>query len=372
MTSKNIKAHARDLHARAIVIDGHSDILIPVAEGKMRLGDKINVPDPETWLAPPGLENSPLVDFGFQPHTAYFGPMGQYDIPRFLEGGITAQVCAIYLDDDKLGWPLQRGLEMTWHLLDATAAYDNFQLITTAAGIRRLKKTPGKCGAILSFEGCEALGAEPRFLDLYYKLGLRIASLTHTRRNIYADGCYAADNPGGLTSLGKDLIRRMNQLGIVVDLVHIGPAGFWEILDLTTKPVILSHSTPTMFPNSDPNLIGPLGGKVPRPRLELPRDRSMLEALVQNGGVLGLIWVCHADIDNVIQDIETALEVMGPDHIGLGSDLYGLELAPRALEDISRVPAITERLVARGHADDTILKFLGGNYLRVLERVWGS
>ena len=148
--------------------------------------------------------------------------------------------------------------------------------------------------------------------------------------------------------------------------------GFWEILDLAAAPVILSHSTPTMFPNTEPGVIGPLGGKVPRPRLELPRDCTMLEALAKNGGVLGLIWVCHADLDDVVRDIETALEVMGPDHIGLGSDLYGLELAPRGLEDISKVPTLTRELVARGHEDETILKFLGGNYLRVFEQVWGN
>ena len=209
-------------------------------------------------------------------------------------------------------------------------------------------------------------------LDLYYELGLRSASLTHTRRNIYADGCWAAEKQGGLTSLGKQLIQRMNELGIVIDLVHIGAIGYWEILDLTTAPVILSHSTPTMFPNSDPSVRGPFNGQVPRPRLERPRDTAVLEALAANGGVLGLTWVCHADLDDVVKDIETALEIMGPDHIGLGSDLYGAESAPRGLEDISKIPAITAKLVQRGHDDQTILKFLGGNYLRVFAQVWGE
>jgi membrane dipeptidase len=97
-----------------------------------------------------------------------------------------------------------------------------------------------------------------------------------------------------------------------------------------------------------------------------------MEAIADRGGVLGLIWILHADLDDVVRDIETALEVMGPDHIGLGSDLYGLELAPEGLEDISKVPVLTRKLVERGHSDDTILKFLGGNYLRVFEQVWGE
>ena len=369
MASRDLDERPRQLHQQAMVIDGHSDILIPVTEGKMRLGDRVMVPEPDTWEGWPGLADSFLAQAGVSPHTMYFGPMGQYDLPRFLEGGITAQVCAIYLDDDKLGWPLQRGLEMAWNLRNAVEVYEDLELVTTAADLRRVKQE-GKCGAILSFEGCEALGADPRFLDLYYDLGLRIASLTHTRRNLFADGCQAADKQGGLTAAGKDLVRRMNELGIVVDLVHIGEAGYWEILDLSSAPVILSHSTPTMFPSTDPADNTLLSGKMARPRLELPRDRPMLEALARNGGVLGIIWFLQAGIDDIVRDIETALDVMGPDHVGLGSDLYGLELAPKGLEDVSKLPALTKRLLERGHADEIVLKVLGGNYLRVFKQVW--
>lgn len=370
MSMMTTAERATELHEESIVVDGHCDILIPITEGKMTLGERVEVPDPQTWIAPPGLEKHPLVDFGAQPHTVYFGCMGQYDIPRFVEGGLTAQVCAIYLDDEKLSDPLRNGLEMTWHLHQAVAAYDEVDIVLVASDIRRFKRE-GKCGLILGFEGCEALGPDLHFLDLYHKLGLRIASLTHTRRNIYADGCYAAEKTGGLTGLGKQLIRRMNSLRIVIDLVHISEIGLWEILELTSAPVILSHSTPTMFPNSDPNTVGPFSGKIPRPRLELPRDRAVLEAIAANGGVLGITWVCHASIEDVVADIETAMDIMGPDHVGLGSDLYGAETAPQGLEDISQVPAITSKLVLRGHSDETIAKFLGGNYLRVFEQVWG-
>lgn len=365
----DVETRLRDVMRQAIVIDGHSDILIPVTDGKMRLGERVNVPDPATWTPPLGQSGGAGSPFGFPQHALYFGPMGQFDIPRFIEGGVTVQVCAIYLDDEQLDAGLKRGLEMAWHLHHAVEENPDFELVTRAADIRRLKQE-GKCGAILSFEGFEALGADLRMLDLYYRLGLRIGSLTHVRRTLYADGCYAAEKAGGLTKLGRQAIQRMNALGIVVDLVHIHEVGFWEVLDLTTAPVILSHSTSTQFPSSDPGDVGVLGKAVPRPRLELPRDRAMLEALAKNGGVLGLIWFYHRDIDGVVGDIETALEVMGPEHIGLGSDLYGLELAPKGLEDISKVPALVRRLIERGHPDEMLLKFLGGNYLRVFEQVW--
>ena len=358
------------LHRQSIVIDGHSDILIPVTEGKMTLEQRVELPDPATWEPPLGFDIGPLADFGMSAHTAWFGCMGQYDLPRWKEGGVTAQVCAIYLDDEKLTNPFHRGMEMTWHLHREIERLDDLVLATTVEQIRQAKEL-GKVAIVLSFEGCEALGAEPRFLDLYYKLGLRVVSLTHTRRNLFADGCWAADKQGGLTNAGKALVDRLEQLRIVVDLVHIGELGFWEILERVSRPVILSHTTPTMFANSDPES-RLAGGALPRTRLELPRDRPMLEAIAANGGVLGLIHVTHRNLKEVVDDIETALDVMGDDHVGLGSDYYGADLAPVGLEHIGKVPAITDELVRRGHADGTIRKFLGENYLRVFEATWGE
>jgi membrane dipeptidase len=96
----------------------------------------------------------------------------------------------------------------------------------------------------------------------------------------------------------------------------------------------------------------------------------MLEALAKNGGVLGIIWFYKSDLDAVVADIETALELMGEDHVGVGSDLYGLGLAPAGLETIGKMPALTRKLVERGHSDAVILKILGGNFLRVFEQVW--
>ena len=368
--SHGLSRRIEDLHRQAIVVDGHSDILIPVTEGKMSLDQRVEVPGLD-WEPPPGLENTPLVKFGMGPHTVWFGCMGQYDLPRWQEGGITAQLCAVYLDDDWLCDPFRRGMEMVWNLHDQIAQHGDLVLATTVAEIRAAKES-GKVALVLTFEGCEPLGTDPRFLDLYHRLGLRAVSLTHTRRNLYADGCWAADRQGGLTALGREVIEQLHRLRIVIDLVHIGEVGFWEILELTDRPLILSHTTPTMFPDSAPEAQDLAQGKLPRPRLELPRDRKMLEAITQNGGAMGLIHVAHRDLESVVRDIETALEVMGPDHVALGSDYYGLELAPAGLEDISKVPRLTQALADRGLPDEVLLKFLGGNYLRVFEQVWGE
>jgi len=298
----------------------------------------------------------------FSPHTYYFGTIGQYSIPQFLVGGLTVQICAIYLEDRHLERALQRGLEMVWWLHREADENDDFELVTTVADIHRIKHE-GKCGAVLSFEGLEPLGSDLRFLDLYYKLGLRMASLTHNSRNSFADGPQRGVQTGGLTALGKQAVRRMNELGIVVDLVHLNEVGFWEVLELSKAPVVLSHTSPYMF--SRPGQQEP-----PRPGFDWSRDRERLEAIARNGGVLGVIFWGQGDLDNVIATIEFLLDAIGPDHVGLGSDFYAVEWVPRELEDISKVPAITKRLVQRGHSDEVILKILGGNYLRVFEQVW--
>jgi len=362
MPTPNFDLHANELHQRAIVIDGHSDILMAVTDNKARLGDWLQLPDPATWQPPVRADWSAGKLHGLQPHTLYFGSAGQYSLPQFQAGGVTVQICAIYLENGQLSYAVRRGLEMSWWLHHEVQENSGFELVRTTADITRLKQA-GKCGAILSFEGLEPLGPDLWMLDLYYQLGLRMASLTHNRRNLYADGVQTGVKGGGLTELGKQAVRRMNELGIVIDLVHLNETGFWEVLEQTQAPVVFSHTSPYCFsrlPQTDP----------PHPGFVLRRDRGRLEALARNGGLLGVIFFDQGELDKVVGDIEFLLELIGPDHVGLGSDYYGAQFAPLGLEDISKVPAITRLLVKRGHSDEVILKILGGNFMRVFEQVW--
>jgi membrane dipeptidase len=359
MPDPNWEPRAAELHRRAIVIDGHSDILIPIADGKARLGEWMQVPDPQTWQPPPGATGDDV----FSAHTAYFGPAGQYSLPQLQSGGVTAQVCAIYLEDRHLDRALQRGLEMTGWLHCEVEENADLELLTSVADIHRAKRE-GKCGVILAFEGLEALGSDLRLLDLYYKLGLRMAGLTHSRRNLFADGMQWDTHTGGLTALGRQAVQRMNELGIVIDLAHLNQAGFWDILELSRDPVVLSHSSARpYFPFQ--------AGLHPRyPPADVTRGRERLEALARNGGVFGVIFYRQTDLEAIVADIEHVIDRIGPEHVGLGSDFYGVDNAPRGLEDISRLPALTEALLRRGHSDEVVLKILGGNYLRVFEQVW--
>jgi membrane dipeptidase len=359
---KDVAAHAADLHEKAIVIDCHSDILMPIADGYVRLGKQVEVPAPERWRPPFEITESSSGGLKW-PHNNQFGCIGQYSIPQFLAGGLTAQVCAIFVEDYRLEMALKRSLEMIWWLRREAEENDGFDLVTTVADIHRLKRE-GRCGGIMAFEGLEPLGYSLKFLDLFYELGLRMASLTHNRRNFFADGTQYHIHTGGLTEMGRQAIKRMNELGIVVDVGHINQVGFWETLEITEAPVVLSHRSPRKFfplKAEDSSL---------HPVYDLSRGRERLEALAQNGGVFGVFLFVAKDVDDVVADIEYVIDLVGPDHVGLGSDLYGLEKAPKGLEDISKIPVLTERLVERGHSDEVILKFLGDNYMRVFEQVW--
>lgn len=351
---------ASTLHQRALIIDGHSDILMSIAEGKARLGQRTTVPDPATWQAPPEVVRAAG---SLSPHSHYFGSGGQYSLPQWRAGGVTVQVCAIYLADDQLSHALQRALEMTWWLHREAEDNAAFELVTSVADIHRLKRE-GKVGGILAFEGLEPLGAEPRFLDLFYKLGLRMVGLTHSRRNFFGDGAQFETQTGGLTAAGKAIVRRMNELGIVIDLAHLNQAGFWDVLEHSTQPVTLTHSSSRSY--------FPKGGEHPTryPPADITRSRERMEALVRNGGVFGVIFFRQTDLAAIVADIEYLLEQMGPDHVALGSDFFGAQDAPRDLSDIAHLPALTEALARRGHSDEVILKILGGNYLRVFEKVW--
>jgi membrane dipeptidase len=354
-------AHAAALHQHAVVIDGHSDLLMSIADGKARLGRLTPIPDPAHWTPPPEIVQA--ADGLMSPHSFYFGSAGHYSLPQLRAGGVTVQVFAIYLTDGQLAQALQRALDMVWWLHREIHDNPDFELVTRAADIQRLKAA-GRIGGILSLEGLEPLGSEPRLLDLFYKLGLRMAGLTHNRRNAFADGMQFNTRTGGLSAAGRAIVQRLNELGIIIDLAHLNQAGFWDVLELSRQPVLLTHSSARQyFPDS------------PDPRRRYPpddvtRSRERLEALARNGGVFGVIFFRQASLETIVADIDFLVERAGPDHVALGSDFYGAGDAPAGLPDIARLPALTEALARRGYADDVILKVLGGNYLRVFEQVW--
>jgi len=356
------RRHAAELHKRAIVIDCHSDILMDVAKGYVRTGKQVEIPGAVGWRPPFELHEKPGA-WAAWPIGNQFGTIGQYSIPQFVTGGLTVQVCAMWVEDDELDCALRRTLEMVYWFHRETEDNPNFKLITSADGIRRCKRE-GTVGGILAIESGEALGTDIKMLDVFYRLGVRMVGLAHNRRNFFCDGTQHHIKSAGLTAPGKAAVKRMNELGIVVDVGHLTMTGFRETLELSTQPVVLSHRSPRKFfplkPEDSPF----------HPGYDLAGGKEGLQALAKNGGVFGVFFMGSKDVSDVVDDIAYVIDLVGPDHVGLGSDLYGAQTAPKGLEDISKVPAITESLVRRGYSDKVILKILGGNFMRVFEAVW--
>ena len=253
---------AATLHAQAIIIDGHSDILMAIAEERMRLGERFDLPDPMNWTPPAGWRPPAEADmYGFTLHTSYFQTMGHYDLPRFREGGLTAQAMAIYIDASNLNRALEHALEMVYWLDREFEENTDFQPIVSAQGIVDCKQD-GTIGGILTFEGFEPLGANLHLLDIFYRLGLRMATLTHSRRNYFADGTQAGIRTTGLTEAGIAAVKRMNELGIIIDLAHLAPEGCFEVLELSDRPVVLSHASPRRAFRDDAEGSGAKGTQV--------------------------------------------------------------------------------------------------------------
>jgi membrane dipeptidase len=225
-------------------------------------------------------------------------------------------------------------------------------------------KRDGQTAGFLTIEGFEPLESDLKLLDLFYDHGLRMASLTHSRRNFFADGTQMGVKTGGLTQPGQAAIRRMNDLGIVIDLAHLNTAGCWDVLERNEAPVVLSHTSPRRYFPDVPQTSSLY------PDIVDDRSRALLDAIAEKGGVIGIIAYNQPDLDAFIDDIDYVIRAIGPDHVALGTDFFGMERAPAGFTTMADLPHLTARLVARGYSDEVIRKILGENYLRVFDQVW--
>jgi membrane dipeptidase len=250
-----------------------------------------------------------------------------------------------------------------------------FCLATRARDIEQAKAN-GQVAGILSMEGAEGLEGDLGVLRMMYRLGVRWIGLTWNHRNQAADGLAELRTGGGLTEFGVRLVQEMNRLGMIVDIAHLAPAGVRDVLATSEAPVVASHANAHAL-------------------CPVPRNLSdeQLEDLAQTGGVVGVTYVpdfircgqetvpggdtapgtVPATLDMLLDHVDHIVQVIGIDHVGLGSDFDGFgDPPPVGLEDVSCVPNVTAALLKRGYGADDVRKILGGNWLRVIRQVMGS
>lgn len=328
---------------------------------------------------------------------------GHADLPRLREGGTNAPFFSLWVPTYYKG---SEAVRRTLDLRDAIervfdAHPDQIALALNASDVERITKA-GKIAAILSIEGGHQIADDLAVLRVYYALGVRSMTLTHFRNNNWADS--STDKPvhNGLTDFGRQVVREMNRLGMIVDISHVSDKTFYDALAVTTKPVIASHSSC-------------------RALSEVPRNMTddMIRALAKNGGVIGINFgegflnqkdadllkkavnsisynepqltgraldeyaarqvheqmkqpaKSYATIDDAVAHIDHAVRVAGIDHVGIGSDFDGISAPPKGLEDISKMPALAAALRKKGYSEQDVRKIFGLNTLRVFREVAG-
>ncbi|HXA66687.1 MAG TPA: dipeptidase [Bryobacteraceae bacterium] len=333
-------------------------------------------------------------------------PDGQVDIPRLKEGGMRAPFFALWVPTYYKG---AEAVRRTLDLRDAMQGVfdrypDQIEMAATAGDLERIVKA-GKIAAVLTLEGGHQIDDDLGVLRMYQRLGIRAMTLTHFRNNNWADSSTDKPQHNGLTDFGKQVVREMNRIGMIVDISHVSDKTFYDALAVTTKPVIASHSSV-------------------RAIAEIPRNMTddMLKALARNGGVVGINFGAGfvnpkdaratmaninsmaaqepnltgkalddfaareyereqgppphpsaATIDDVVANIDHVAKVAGIDHVGIGTDFDGIgNDVPKGLEDASKMPALAAALRKKGYSEADVEKVIGGNFLRVMKQVIGK
>lgn len=352
---------AKALHASLTVIDGHCDTILDL----LGLPYDGEAHEPRDFFAD-GRKAGPGAS-----------PRGHLDLPRLLEGGVTCQVMALFTDDAYVG----EANAHTWRLLEAVEALwdrsPQFARATRAADIEAAK-AGGRVVGLLGIEGGDALGggsgaaggkaAEEALAQLraFHERGLRILTLCWSRPNALGMGVSPADKPqapGGLTPLGRRAVKEMERLGVLVDASHLSDESLADLLEIAERPIVASHSNSRALCPARRNLTD-----------------AQAEAIAATGGLVALTFAgCFIDSEpakvskeRFLEHLERFIALLGPEHVGLGSDFDGFSgRFGASFTSPAELPWITARLLEAGHSPEDVAKVMGGNWMRVFREVIG-
>jgi membrane dipeptidase len=330
------------------------------------------------------LHKHGLVDMHFDMLMDLYERRGRADLldadylPELRAGGIGVLGVAIYVEDKYLPeLALRVALGQVARLHVETTCSAHFAICTSYAEIVAARRA-GTLALLITMEGVEPLGADIDMLRVFYALGLRSVGLTHARRTLAGDGGVFAPSGSsrqGLTDFGKQVVQECEALGIMIDLAHLNPAGVDDVLVLTTRPVIISHTNPRVFYDIERN-----------------SSDEHIRAVGERGGVIGLNAVLvspreeDSHLDRYVDHIEHVAQLAGIDSVGIGFDFFehiyrqwtaqaraDLEsrlTKPHFLPDLhthAHARNLTRKLIERGFGDGDIEKILYGNWMRAFK-----
>jgi membrane dipeptidase len=347
-----------------------------------------------------------IVDEGY--NLAEKHDFGQVDIPRMRAGHISGLFLSIWTDPDRYTptEAVRRALEEIDAVRRETARHPaDLEPATTADEILSAKKR-GHIAILMGVEGGQAIDSDLSILRTYFELGARYMTLTHTNHTPWADTSSKPPEHNGLTDFGKQVVREMNRLGMMVDISHVSDTTFYDALETSSAPIIASHSSCRALASAPRNMTDDMlralaakGGVVhinyyegfldsgfQERQAALKDEMTQQDAIdestpkfgdrTQNGPAVRKINAARLaklgriPLSELLDHFEHAVKIAGIDHVGLGSDFDGVDdMLPEGMEDISRMPNLVRGLMERGFSDDDILKILGGNTLRVMREV---
>src|SRR5712672_4469355 len=369
-----ISEKARKLHFSSIVVDTHDDTTQLMLDPKFDLGAR--------------------------------QPKGSIDIPRMREGGLGAIFFSIWIPS-KITGPV--AVKHAVDQIDAVREQvrqhpHEIVLVTTAGEIREARKQ-GKIAALMGVEGGHMIASDLGVLRKYAALGVRYMTLTHSGNDEWADSSTDKAVHGGLTDFGKNVVREMNRLGVMVDISHVSDKTFYDALEVSKAPLIASHSSCRALCDAKRNMtdlmikdLAAKGGVVQinyhvgflsqdfrdaekaNPEINKAISAEVTKRCGDNEGCQLIEGdritreyveqgkLPRVEFTKIIEHIDHAEKVAGIDHVGLGSDFDGANM-PYGMEDATKLPKITEALLQKGYSEGDVKKILGENTLRVMTEV---
>jgi len=353
------QARARTILREAPLIDGHNDLAYALRNRAGLRTSSVDLREPQ-----PDLDT---------------------DIPRLRAGAVGGQFWSVWVpaalpEPDAVLQSLEQ-MDIVHGFVERYA--DTFALATTADEVDQAFAS-GRIASLLGLEGGSMIGSSLPILRNAYARGIRYMTLTHWLTTRWADSATDPARHGGLTAFGREVVREMNRLGMLVDLSHVAPDTMSAVLDVTEAPVIFSHSGalavcdhPRNVPDDILAGVPANGGVVMAVFLsgfvsQAVRDHLRgAEAIEADEPTARKAWLAKnpgpsATLGQVADHIDHLRDVMGVDHVGIGSDFDGGEPLPEGLTDVSCFPGLIAELLRRGYSDDDVRKVAGGNVLRAL------
>jgi membrane dipeptidase len=333
---------------------------------------------------------------------------GQVDIPRMRAGHVSGVFMSVWVDTDRYTptESVRRALEQIDAVRRETARHPaDLELATTADEVLAAHKR-GHIAILMGVEGGHAIDSDLAILRTFFTLGARYMTLTHTNHTPWADTSSKPPEHNGLTDFGKQVVREMNRLGMMVDISHVSDKTFYDALETSSAPIIASHSSCRALASAPRNMTDDMlralaskGGVVhinyyeafldsdfQKREAALKAESAQVDAIddatpkfgdrSKNGPAVRKVNAARVEklgrvpLSKLLDHFEHAVKVAGIDHVGLGSDFDGVDdMLPEGMDDISKMPNLVRGLMERGFSDDDILKILGANTLRVMRAV---